>query len=264
MHKNKITELSRKKRRRFFLRIFIFIFMIYSLSYGIYYFFNHPKFQIKNIEIEDLKYTEKAVILKIFELNTSGKHVNLFSKNNILFFSESIISNNIKDILSVENVSIRREFPDILRVEIVEHEPWGIWCENINTKCYLVNKNGLAFVSAPEIILEDLIKISDDKNKDILGNNFVSEDVFSKFVRIEKLLRKINVSISQITTKDYQTFILQTKDGPKLFIDSKNDPVEVVNNLKTTIEQESIHEIQFKNIEYVDLRFRGKAYYKIK
>ncbi|HMP67464.1 MAG TPA: hypothetical protein PKA60_01830 [Candidatus Paceibacterota bacterium] len=264
VYKKTTTELSKKKRRKFFFRIIIIVLLVVGTFYGLFYLSNYEPIQISEIEITGQKNVESPEILFIFEKNVANKYLKLFSKRNIFLLPKNSIINEIEEILTVDSAYIKIDSISKIKIEIIEHEPWAIWC-SVPEKCYLVNRNGLAFVTAPIIIVEDLVKISSDQDASlILGKKFTEKDLFNRFVLIQNLLSKINISISKITTADNQTFVLQTKDGPQLFIDDKSDPIEVVNNLKTTIEQESIHEIQFKNLEYVDLRFSGKAYYKIK
>lgn len=266
MSKYKTEALLKKKRIKRNIKISLMVLLICAITYVISFASSYEKFQIKEIEVVGNKYVESPHVVDFVKSVSAESYFKIFSKNNILFLPREHIISELEKELTIDRVVIKSESLAKIKIEIYEHEPWAIWCNTEkNVKdCSFVNNDGLAFMKSSEIVVQDLIQLSGEVSGDILGKNYVTPELFDKFVIISDLLTKINVAISQISTTDYETFILHTKNGPQLFIDKNDDPVEVVNNLKTTIEQESIHDIQFKNIEYVDLRFDGKAYYKIR
>jgi cell division septal protein FtsQ len=259
------ANLARRKKIRMYWKIGLTIGFVAVLFYGISFWSKQESIQIQTINITGNKYVETETILEGFNNVVSEKLFYIFDKNNIAFLPRTKIVNEIKKELPVRAVYIKMSGLKTVNIEVVEYEPAAIWCADFTEKnCYFLNSNGLFFVKASEIVLNDLIKISAELDGEVLGTNYVDEKIFNNFVKLQSLFKKINIIVSQISTKDYETFTLLTKNGPKILVDKKDDPIEVANNLKTTIEQESIHEIQLQNIEYIDLRFSGKAYYKIK
>ncbi len=259
------TNLVRKKRLRMYWKIGLTIVFVGVLIYGVSFWSKNESLQIKSVNVFGNKHVSTAAILEDFNEVVDENLFYIINQNNLVFLPRTKIANEIKEELSVRAVYIKMAGPTSVDVEIVEYDPVAIWCADLVKKnCYLINSDGLFFVKAPEIVFDDLIEIVGEIKGDILGQYYVDSAVFNNFVSLQALLKKINVVISKITTKDYETFTLMTKNGPNILIDKKDDPVEVANNLKTTIDQESIHEIQFQNIEYIDLRFEGRAYYKIK
>jgi|GEM_PF-2087197 len=271
MPQYKTTALVRRKRFRMYLRMILSVIFVAAIVFGTHLGSNAASVQIETVNISGNKYLTSDFVRNIFDELTSDKLFYLIGQKNIVFLPREQLAKRLEQELPVDRAYVRMRGLREVSIEIVEHEPWGIWCKagaavagSGNNDCYLVNKDGLLFVGAPGFIIENLIKLESKIEGEVLGAYYVEKNVFNRLVLIEKLLHQINISIAEIKTDDLETFILKTKNGPNLLVDDNDDPLEVANNLKTTLEQESIHKIQFSNLEYVDLRFAGKAYYKIK
>lgn len=256
---------ARRKKIRMYWKIGLTISFIVVLLYGLFFWLKQESIQIQSVNVRGNKYVATETILENFNKVIGEKFLYVFDRNNIALLPRTKIVDEIKKELPIRAVYIKITGLKTIDIEVIEYEPAAIWCSDVTEKnCYLLNLNGLFFVKAPEIILDDLMKINADLDGDVLGTNYTDEKVFNNFVKLQSLFKRINIIISHISTKDYETFNFSTKNGPKILVDKRVDPIEAANNLKTTIEQESIHDIQLKNIEYIDLRFSGKAYYKIK
>ena len=98
-----------------------------------------------------------------------------------------------------------------------------------------------------------------------LGYYYFDSERFGTLHDFAEGLSKIDMKVNTINTNDKETFEVKIDEGPSLLIESNDESaVTLLNNLKTTIEIEEINDIQFKNLEYIDLRFGKNIYYKIK
>lgn len=272
MSKYNTETLLRKKKIRRYWRITLTLSFLIVLLYGVSFWSANESIKISEVNVSGNKFVSTEKIKQIFDESTSGKYFFIASKRNFLLMPRSAMIRKIENELPVKSVTIHIDDLIVANIEVVEHDPWGLWCDdsvteessdNMSDECYFVNDNGLAFIVAPELVIDNLV-VLENTEQAALGSFYAKESVFKKFIVVTELLKKINIAIRIISTEDMETFSLTTKSGPVLLMDKLDDPVEVVNNLKTTLEQESINEIQFKNLEYIDLRFEGKAYYKIK
>jgi cell division septal protein FtsQ len=253
--------LKKKKIRRYW-RISLTLSFLIILLYGVSFWSSHDSMKIDSVVVTGHKYVSENVVLEKYEEGVSKKVLFFISKKNFIFLPRDVISTKIEQELSVSSAFVHiGDDINTVEIEIIEYDPFALWCD---TDCYLVNEKGLAFFNAPEIVIEDLVKVKRETEGDILGQSYVDEKLFKNFVTTIDLLKRINIGIREISTTDLETFVFKTKAGPELHLDKRDNPLEVVNNLKTTLEQESINENQFKNLEYIDLRFEGKVYYKIR
>jgi len=261
MPKHKTSVLLRKKRFRRWWRWSLSASFLIVILYAASFWSAHESIQIKEIKISGNEFISDETIEQIFRESSDIKILGLFDRNNFLFLPKKIIAQKIRHQISVKNVIIRIVEFGRAEIEVIEYEPWGVWCKE--ERCYFVNKDGLAFIEHQNFT--DLIILEGATNQeDLLGLSYTKTNTFNNFILIQKLLHKLEIEFYKISTEDFETFKIWTTEGPQLLVSNKSNPTEIINNLKILLEQESIHKIQFKNIEYIDLRFKDKAYYKIK
>jgi hypothetical protein len=283
INKKQPKLLSNKKSKiKFWRRTILTVSFLIVLLYAISFWSSHQSIEIQNVKIEGVEFADQNQIMQIFEEETQGKYLGLISKKNFLFLPKGVIEKRIGNMLSVNSVYIRIPNVNLAEIVVAEHKPVSVWCsiENVND-CYFVNKNGLLFTKLPELYMDNMFSLEggiieqeNDKSKKIiknketetnLGKYFTSVDTFKKITAFIDLLNaQQDIFIIKVVTEDHETFTLHTTAGPTILIEKNDNPVEAVNNLESTLVQESIHDIQFANLEYIDLRFNDKVYYKIK
>jgi hypothetical protein len=268
-------KMLRKKKIRRYWRIALTLSFLVVIFYGASFWSDHESIEITDVQVTGNKYVSTEKVTQIFEEAISRDILWFISKKNFIFLPRSVISAKIEQELSVESAFVRiGDDITTAEIEIIEYKPHALWCSDFSeyggrTDCYFVNESGLAFNMAPEFVAEDLIYLGrplseQETSEGILGLQYVDPKLFDNFMTTIDLIKKVNILVKSISTEDMETFVLQTKAGPELYIDHHDAPLDVVNNLKTTLEQESIHENQFKNLQYIDLRFEGKVYYKVR
>lgn len=261
MSKYKNAQLRRKKRIYLYWRLALTVSFLVVFLYGASFWSSHESVNIKGLKVKGNKYIATETVEDIFWEEVEGRYIFILSKKNFLLLPKKTIVAKLKREISVKDALIKSN-PDGAEIEIIEHKSEGEYCRE--EECFLINADGLIFAKSPLVMMENLVKYTGAKEENVLGQTYTDSKVFRKISQIIGLLKRINVSIKSVSTEDFETFNLQSLEGPYLLIDKSDDSTLVVNNLKTTIEQEAIHEIQFKNIEYIDLRFGNKVYYKIK
>lgn len=312
-NKNK-SKLLKRRKFRIYRKLIIWVLFIGSIVYGSIFWFNHDFFRISDVEITGNKFVETQTIRDIYKEKTSQNFLFFISKENFLFIPKRDIAGEIKSLLPVESVSIKKTSLNSLRIEISEYKPIATYCHQQD--CYLVNKEGRLFLATPDFYVEDLIVLegsvidnpdanpdvdatadstadsdsntdsesasvssasvsdsdtnsttesnSEDASVEIIGLEYTNADIFKKLIETTRLLSKEDIEIAKIRSEDFETYHLETIAGTDILIEKADDPEEVVANLKAALVQESIHEIQFDNIDYFDLRFEDKVFYKLK
>lgn len=102
---------KRLKRIKFFLKLILFI----GVVSGIIAFATcSPIFNIQNIEVTNNKQLSPETIISLSELSIG---------QNIFKFWKSDVENKIKSSAYIENVELKRVFPNKLQVNIEEREP---------------------------------------------------------------------------------------------------------------------------------------------
>jgi hypothetical protein len=176
--------------------------------------------------------------------------------------------------LSIESISLDSNINE-LKVELSNHEVVAKWCGidfNDPGECYLLNNTALIFAKENLVYPKDVVRIYGplnysadlDSEQDILGQKYLDLGVYERIINFVSNLYQLEIKPVFIDSTDQETFAVYTERGPYLLIEKNDDSTEVLNNLKTVIETEELGGAQFENLEYIDLRFGNKVYYKIK
>ena len=102
-------------------------------------FISQNKFTIKKFEIKKIK-IENNIILKDKELI---KFFSFLYKKNIIFLNTYELKKNIDQNSFIENVEIKKIFPDELVIKVFEKEPIAILIDKYQKKYYLGKKVNL-------------------------------------------------------------------------------------------------------------------------
>jgi hypothetical protein len=256
---------EKKKKIKRIKRIAWTIFALVLLA-TVSYWSGHQSLTISQIEITPNQYIDdtelEARILEALE----SRHLFLFSRKNFLLIPKRQIRNVIlQNYRSVAKVTLTVR-PDILTVEIEEYQAVAKWCgfdPNEPKDCFLVNSRAEIF--APDSLQADVMRLfgSHESSENIIGQSYIDPLIFEKILIFTSNLPDFEINADYVDTTDEETFTIHTKEGPYLLIERTDDPNEVLNNLKTVIESEGLNGAQFRNLEYIDLRFGNKVYYEI-
>lgn len=271
MSKYRSKNFTRKRRLIIIRKISLFLILFFSIYYGLFFWLKKPIFQIQEIEITGNTFLSEKKIYDQINTNLSEKF--LINSNNRLFFPRKKVRKEIISNTEVKDIKIDFEGLNKLNIDIVEFEPWGKWCDtDSEKKCYFVNNEGKMFHLIEKIFFEDTIELIFNKNENLEisqlpekdENQFLPRDQLQKIIKFIDLLSNQDIKITQIETSDFQTIKLNTEQGPYILIKVNDNPQILISKFIALVESESIHQKQFSNLEYIDLRFTGKANYKIK
>jgi cell division protein FtsQ len=130
-------------------------------------------FFIKNVDIKGINHLNQKDILKI---------INSYNKKNIFNVDLKKIYNEITQNTWVEELSIKKIYPNTLKIDLIEKEPIAIWQNK--SVYHLITKNG-------EIILEANLNNFKKQLPIIIGKN-AHKNVYSilQILNIDKNLTK--------------------------------------------------------------------------
>lgn len=272
MSKNKYrSEKFEKKQKQIRVRKTIIwsIVGIILLS-GFIYWMNHESMKVSSVQVSDLQFADEKKVQAEVEEIISGKYFGIVSKKSTPFIArDEIVRKILEKNIFIESVSVSVKKFDILQIEAVEFGAVAKWCgESAKKKlreCYLLNSNGNIFTKEVVINKEDVPVFYGPISQDyIIGKSFLEPDQFKNVVAFVEKLKSLNIFVRSVETADFETIAVQTTAGPYIMISTLNDSQTVIDNLGVVIETEEINKAQLSNLEYIDLRFTNKAFYKIK
>lgn len=261
MHATKITSYrikkikERQKRRKI---VFLFCCSLLVIC-GFLAFLCYSKlFQIKQIIISDTKLIKTDDIYSYFKNITNSKKLfGLIDVNkNILFLNQSDCQKIQSKFAALKNIQCQKSLINQnIKLILEERKPVGVLCDDQQLlHCFLFDNEGILFFETPNINLESLLI------KNVSGNIFFVGDKISlnnldNLIKLNNLLKnKFDFNYFELDKKDLNCLM---KNGFKIIV-SLDKLDESTNFLPKLFETN----FDFNNLEYLDLRFLPKIYYK--
>jgi len=289
-HSKKFIEKNTKKQK--IKKIFVITVCIFILSLFIY-LTNANFLRLQQIIVNDVEYSNRSDIeLKVKE-QLEGRFLGLLSRSNALIFSRSKISREIKNNFpSIKYVDVDLKGFTTIEVQLEEYNSIALWCDtpvtparallhdengeekssvipqnvrSINgSNCFYMNDDGVIFAKAQYDSSGDVVKTFGRINSDPIRQSYTDKKTFNNLIEFTKLLRRLDIVADEVWTTNGEVYAFVTKERVKIYIDSKSDVGKLFDNLETVIERDAINKAQFANIEYIDLRFGNRVFYKLK
>lgn len=268
--KNKIHKLKPKKsifKRPAFWYVILVLIFVFAVLYFLFFF---PKIQVSKFLISG---NEKIKTEDIENIILNNIEKNIFSIGSWQVKTKSIFLvnlNNIKkEILSkfpeIENVVVKKKFFETVQVKIEERSPVAVFCqpENLPNNCYFIDRGGIIFELIKDLPGQMVILRQQLANEDIfVGKKTVQENIINAVLKTDKVLKdsfKIDVKEALITSPIRMD--LKTSENWQIYFDLDSDLDLQITKLNLLLKNE-ISESVRKTLQYIDLRFRDRAYYK--
>ncbi len=139
----------------------------------------------------------------------------------------------------VSNASVRKQWPDTLKVHVTEYQPEAIWNDE-----QLLDVNATIFEGSPQ-------KVKALNLVSLHGPEGSEEEVLNVLREMQKILALKNLDIADLSLNDRRSWRILTRNGIRIELgrESKNERLERFINLFKDINSLG------KDIQYVDLRY---------
>lgn len=274
MTKNKrysSSQFTQRKKRQMKIKIFLWLFFTLSIIFGLSYWSGHHSVTINKIQVSENQFIDESTLINDVENLISKRYFGLFAKKNFMLLPRDEIKKSIlEDNIAISEVNLELQGPNTLFIEIVEHKPKSKWCgfrsDAELDNCYLVNGAGLIYSADDMFDPYDLIRLFGvfESEENIIGQKYTETETYQNLINFVEGLREMEITTVFVETLDDETYTVQTLDGPHLLISTYNEFDQTLDNLETVVDSEDINPAQFKNLEYIDLRFGNRVYYQIR
>lgn len=266
-------------KKDFKIRLPKFIYIVIVIA-GLFIFSYANIFQIDDVEVSGMERISSAEIESLI-LNQADKRIYiLFKQGSIFFFSKREARKTIQDNFLVEKVKIKKSYFKTIKVDITEKQSGIAWVSN-GDQHYL----GLEGVALREIELgggfvveegganTDVIRselssgdfpvVYDLSNGDVLIGQLITTEELVNFVLglfdELSLVADFEISHFNIERPFSREVNLVTKEGWEARFKIDEDP-STQGGILMQILQQKIRDRE--NLEYIDLRFGEKVFYK--
>lgn len=266
--KRRVRLLKPKKslfKKPLFWWFVLFLFVVLSIFY---FFVFYPKFQITEIIISGNEKVLTQDIEKIVKENIDRKIFVLaglkITSKSIFLTGPKIISKALLNGFSqIESVKVSKKFPQTITLQVKERTPFAVFCQTDDKKCFYIDENGIIFKILEKIpenisIVRQLIE-----DKEVFTGERVVEkniiDIISKIKRNLKDNFQIDVKSAMISTPFRLN--IETSENWQIYFNLESETDLQIAKMNLLLKDE-ISVSARKTLQYIDLRFKDRAYYK--
>ena len=276
----RIREIKRKKRKIFFFKLFLLLFFLLVVFTGFVFLSRWQYINVKDVEVTGIQDSDALIVKNAVEEQIFENYLLFFPKTNRFLIPKSKIIAELSDKYKrLKDISIKIS-NNFLSVSVSAREGAYLWCGDrfspgTDDVCYFLDNTGYIFEEAPYFSGSVYFKFFgtiDNAGNEPLGKYFQS-DVFEKLISFQKTLELVGVkaeSLEILIGGDMAFYLRSTQIvdlPPKIIFNAGDDFVKLSENLQTALSTEPLlsdFRNKYENLEYIDLRFGNKVYYKFR
>jgi len=263
----KRETLRTKRRRRRLIWLAVSVVLLLGFGYGISYASYLPQFSVQSFEVQGAKKLEPEQIRAHAEAVVFDGASRLFSRANVFLYPKTEIEASLKEKFPrIESVKVARDSISSTAVIITirEREPYARWCET-DAGCYAMDRAGYIFVpidaTSTELISQYVFHGALSATTSPVGQTYLPGKLSSLLALLDRLAeagftpRDVSVEGEDFAITLGQGFELRASFGVNV--------AELVRDIDLVLSSDSLRDKQ-NQLEYVDLRFGNRVYYKLK
>lgn len=277
---SRVEQVRLKQKRAFRMRVLLISILVVVCALGFIFLMRASFLQIHKISVLGTRVLIATDISQTAERELSGSYLGVIPKTNILFFpKQKLLRAVLVSYPRVSTVSVNREFSlsfSSLVLSVTERTQTYLWCNNLpdpSAPCYYLDREGLVFARAPEISGTVYFKFFGGTLKgssDPVNKPMVTATAYKRYLDFKDAFESIHVSsFGAEVISDTEMHFLLSRDLSAtrmvIRVRTTDDPVIVASNLATAMTKEPfkrLFEQERARIEYIDLRFPNKVYFR--
>jgi hypothetical protein len=236
-----------------------------------------PRYSIESVEVLGAQVVPADTIADYAEsLIYNGSH-SFFSHANIFLYPSALIEKDIPlEFPRIQSATIARNslLANAITITVVERQPTALWCTSPGGggTCYDMDQNGFIFAQASAnastsegFVFSGGIATSTDSTStpqtNMIGQTFAPGHVQGLIAFLQQLGQAGFTPLGANVQSD-EDFTVPLQQGFYIYASFGEDPGALVNNLQLVLSSDALSG-QVQDLEYVDLRFGDKVYYKL-
>lgn len=277
----------KKRRNKRLIKYWIIFFLIVFII-GISSYISHrPNLRISKVELSGGVLVTQNDIEPLALSYIAGSYLLLFPKNNAFLYPQKALEKYLKETFKrIDSVSVHSKGFNTLTIDITERKPVALWCKSAYSagisaqesttttitsdedKCYFIDQNSTIYANAPNFSGDAYFKYYGLVTDDLpIGKVYIASS--TEFAEISDFVAKtkeLSLRPLYVTAKDNDEFSLIVFGGGQIYFDVKEPLSQVGQNLEALLRTPALATSTRGNIpiDYIDLRYGNKLFYKLK
>lgn len=282
----KLRELRKRRqivRRNRIIALSIFLLL---LVIGIVLASRIRQIRIHAVTVVGNQIIDSEDILARVNTQLAGYYARVIPKNNTFIYPHKVIVADLHTAFPrLRNITIERTNLTSIAITVMEERGNALWCGttidpiNIHAPCYFTDNQGMIIAQAPQFSGNVYLRFFGgtlDHPENPLGQTFLPAGSFSKLFLFADDITAMGFSIKAVQigtditsggTSSEDAFIVDLGGGKTAAIkfQADDDYVLLASNLRAALSKKELSDEMTTHksaLEYFDLRFSNKVYYK--
>ncbi len=265
----RVSPIRKKRRRDRALIALIALVFVSGIAYGVSYVSYLPRYTVQSVRIVGAQAIPQNVIKDYVESIIYDGSIHFFSRANIFLFPRNVIERDlVADFPRIAEAQVAGAglFDNSITVTVRERQPYALWCGSAGA-CYQMDATGFIFAastnSASSTMQSSYVfygAIGTTTNP--IGYTFAGGHLQGISAFLQQLQRA-GYSPEGATVENDQDFSVPLADGFSIDASFGEDAGQLVKNLQLVLSSDALKGKEAE-LEYVDLRFGDRVYYKLK
>jgi len=273
-----LQESKLKRRKALIRKTSIILGLVVALLVSLGLVSRIEKINISSIKVEGNKVADAKTLEDFASQVVSGNYLWIFPKTNLFFYPKGQIQKRLQEEFKIlSDIAISIEKDRSLLISVDERAPEYTWCGNTieqfeEAKCYFMDNGGYVFSPAPYFSGDVYFRFFGALDGEVVEGSRYMPDKFTTIASFIKSLKDIGLKPSALLYEgdklDFYLSGAQTPpNSPKIILDKEFNLEQTVINLNSILSTEpfqSDFKKKYGTLEYIDLSFGNKVYYRFK
>jgi len=280
------SRTIKEKKRRFIIRLILIVSAGVFLVTGFSFLSFLPEMTITSISITGTKLVSKGSIHEYSSETITRRYWGFFSTANSFLYPKNKIKEGLLDRFpELSQVTLSLYGLQSLTINVKERKPFALWCgeqlpeeKDDSSTCYFLDRDGIIF--APErfflgsIFFKVYGPIEGDKirtgslTKKPLGFLLIEKQRYQRFIEFAHVLKAMKLEVNTLVMQENGDAFFVLENKIKILFHKEQNFQNLLENFESVLDTEQLKLEDFigeeTSLEYIDLRFNKRVFFKFK
>ncbi len=256
---------ARKRRRRVRIGLFfgVLLLLLFGALVGVSYI---PALQVREVVVSGTKTLASSTVQAFVQERLLGSYGYILPKSNIFLYPKQGISMQLLKAYPVlASADVHAGDFHTVVANVVERSPRALWCEN-KEQCFFIDENGVVYGAAPTFSEPVYYRYFGTTTGSVLPKQYLTAEQFQALMALcDALVPKVpNTTIESVEVDANGDVQVQFTNNFVLRFALADAGGDIFERFSLALTSEPMKSHQLSELEYLDLRFGDKLYYKLR
>lgn len=235
--------------------------MVLVVTGGYLFFFFSP-FQVRAIEVSGNEKITNSQIQTFAWEHVNKELFGIRHKSIFSFDAPEFAKNLLVAFPGIGQASTSGRWFGNLNLQVIERKPVAIFCpQKSRQDCFLIDENGIIYEAVVPVSSDVIVRAEHSLEAPFfMGRKIVDKNIMFALVKVkENLNNNFKIQVREVLISS--SLIFTTTEGWQIYVDPTLDIQMQITKLELLLKNE-ITPIVRKNLQYIYLQYKDRAYYK--